>query len=426
MYTFITLVIVFFMLVMARYVSKNWINPSFILIIYWSFFIIAPFYAFRGDYDWKYIGLYWIIIACIFFLIGYLLGRDISNKKKQKISNIFETDSTKKLSKVSWIFIVILILIGMYRTVIEVSINGFSFSMFFNLDTLIMMNTSMAYDRYIGGGNSYNMIMQVINVFIYTAPLCGGYAYNYSEKKIHKILSVATFLPIIMSLLLTNGKVGLVANSFLWATGYLISYTEKYRKAPSINIRKVVIVLIVSFGVIGLLYISMLLRIGDLSSQTREIVNKKFSIYAFGHMQAFDLWFSNYGLSNEYTYGEYTFLGIFSSLGIAIRKQGVYDFIGGASSNIFTVFRGIIQDYGIMGGLLFMIILGLIGGHSFHNVLNINKSSVANKVILAATYFFIFHSMFSSAWTYTSYILLFPLFALYLLITKEGSKYVNK
>lgn len=413
------IIVVVLMILLGYSLTRIWINPAFILILYWAFFILASLYAFRNKYIWNLSGLFWITLACILFMVGYIIGGSILTKRSKVLSTIklFNRES-HKLSNLSWNCIILFILFGMTRVIIEVAINGFSLSMFFDLDSLINMNTSMAYDRYNGGGNTTNTAMQILSFFVYAAPLCGGYSFIYAETKVQKFLSFATLIPIVCSLLITNGKVGLISNVFLWVSGFFISYIEKNRKAPSIKKGKIVKISLVLISVFGLLYFSMLLRIGDLSSRTRAIVNEKFMSYAFGQMPVFDSWFSNYRMELDYTIGQNTFLAIYKVLGFAERQQGVYGTINGFNSNIFTGFRGMIEDFGTIGGLIFFMILGGISGYFFNCLLLKQRVSVMSKVCLASIYFFVFFSIFISPWTYTSYIMVFPIFAFYLWSTK--------
>ena len=168
-------------IVIGKWLTKNWINPGRIMLSYWSVFILLAYFSYRNDYEWNFMGLFWIIISCIFFIAGNIFG--MSYRRKNSNRNIDKV--AVPLNDLTWNVILIFIVLGLLRTIIEIGLNGFRFDMFFNLDTLINMNTQMAYRRY-NGGNLNNAVMQVLSIFVYTAPLCGGYSYNYVSKRIHK------------------------------------------------------------------------------------------------------------------------------------------------------------------------------------------------------------------------------------------------
>jgi oligosaccharide repeat unit polymerase len=425
MYGLAIVLIVLMMLFIGRICSKHWVNPAFVMILYWSVYIIAALWFFRGDFNWTYLGLLWILAACIFFAFGNALGSALGRRAfltKIKINN--NPHIEKNFSNLSWKFILLCIIIGLFRTSMEVVLNGFSFRMFLDLESLIEMNTAMAYQRYYGGGATYGSILQILLIFVYAGPLCGGYAFVYSKKQSERLLCFATFIPIISNLLFTNTKAGVIASVFLWISSFIVGYIEKNKKAPSIKLTRAFKVGMAVVGTFGLLYISMLLRIGDLNSQTMDIVNRKFLVYALGQMPAFDYWFGNNNYNLDYSLGEYTFIGLFNAMGLSVRRQGLYTDVlllsNGMYTNVFTAFRGIIQDYGIIGGLIFYMIFGVSAGYFFQCALIGKRRNVIARVVLVSSYFFILHSLFSSAWTYVSYILAFVVFAFYLWITGKN------
>lgn len=422
---FLKLMVVILLSVLFLYVKiniKQWCNPAYIMVLYWAVNIIIALFVLGNSYQWYISGLIWIIIACAFFVVFLALGVIVAQKRVDSTIIVRE----KSVSKNSWKVIWLCVIIGLIRFGLEMRANGFSFQMFFNLDTLLEMNTTMAYSRYNGGGASNSMIMQIMLVFIYAGPLIGGYAFVYSFQNFERRLCIATFIPIVGSLLLNNGKSGLIASSMLWFSGYVTGYLDKYKKSPTIKLKSLFIVLSGGLVVIALLYISMMLRIGGLNLQTMTIVNVKFVSYALGHVPAFDYWFGNYASNIDYTYGKYTFLGIFQALGISAREQGVFSemvYAGPIETNVYTMFRGIINDFGIYGGVAFFIFFGFIAGYAYKSVLNHHSISILAKVILAGTYFFISFSAFISVWTYVSYILAFFVFGVYLWLAKQkGNK----
>lgn len=383
------------------------------MLLYWSGYILIAQIFMRVT--WNNLGLIWIIIACFVFSIGNLVGESFNKKKLLNLSR----DTTTTISEKSWNLIIIFICIGVTRTIIEVGLNGFSLSLFLDINTLLDVNSEMAFRRY-NGGSVNNILLQIISVFIYAAPLCSGYNTNFKTTKKHAMITYLSFLPITLSVLFTNGKVGLIACVFLWVSGYWVGYIEKNGHAPKVNFRKFIKLIIPYIFVLGILYFSMLLRIGEISMRTIGIVNDKFIVYAFGHIPAFDYWYAYYRPTGDYTFGQYTFMSIFNSLGIATREQGVYELIIGTSSNVFTAFRGLIHDFGIYGSMIVLLLYGLTSGIAYKNV-TLRKNSSVSSTYLASVYFFIFYSFIISPWTYTSYILIFPLFYFFLIYSKRNS-----
>lgn len=175
----------------------------------------------------------------------------------------------------------------------------------------------------------------------------------------------------------------------------------------------VVVVLGVAF-----LDLTMLMRIGNINRETQTIVNNKFREYAFGQIEAFSVWFSRYKRT-RLDWGSNTYMFLTNWLGLTVRKQGVYDLIPGVDTNIFTQNRGIIEDFGKIGGLLYWTMIGIASGISYKKVKAGSDNCICSKIILSALYFMILYGFIISPWIYSSYILAFIGFAFFLMVIRK-------
>lgn len=409
----IMIIIVLLVLFLSqKMIINNWIDPSIVCILYWAFFIIASIIVFQSEYNWNYWSLIWMIMALISFCGGHLISLKIQYLKKEKIE-----DRIKLYGNKAWIILLSIIVLGIVRTFIEMSINGINLKQLTNLEALIGINTYIASMRY-SEGTASTPLMQILSVFTYTAPLIGGYMLLKVRNKVEKLICFATFIPILLSVVLTNGKAGFIASFFLFISGFLVKITEKKKSIKKFNFKRLILIFSILILVISILIIAMMLRIGEFNIDTLNIVFKKFLIYAFGHMQAFDNWF-NVMDKNVCTFGGYTFMAIFKNLGLIERIRGVYEPVEGVYSNVFTAYRGIIHDFGIIGSIFFIFVSGLISGYFYGHLKSKKKLKLISPVVVSSIYFFIFYSFIISPWTYTSYSLVFLVFFLYLWITRK-------
>lgn len=408
----ILIVILLIIIMFQKLTINNWIDPSTIMTVYWLFFFIGAFIVFYKDYDWKYWAELWLVMAILAFYCGHLLVLKLYKQKKIGLSY-------RKIyyKKESWYLIVAIILLGIVRTAIEMSVNGASLRNLTNLKSLIDINTSIAAIRYSGGIESTS-IMQILSIFTYAAPLIGGYMIMDTTNIKERVICILTFMPILLSVLLTNGKAGFIASFFLFISGLLVRFTEKNKNVRKINKKRLGLFFLILIIVITILILAMMLRIGSLDIITLKIVLKKFLVYGFGHVQAFDNWFITIDVNNK-IFGGYTFMAIFKNLGLLERAQGVYEPVKGVYSNVFTAYRGIIHDFGILGGIIFNLFSGMVSGYFYGNLKWGMKFKLLSRVIVAAVYFFIFYSFIISPWTYTSYILVFFIFYCYLYYIKK-------
>ncbi|WNS43531.1 O-antigen polymerase [Paenibacillus sp. MMS20-IR301] len=411
------LTLIFFLsasIFLVKFTAKNWMNPGNVMMSFWAFFLIASL-LFLHKYEWDYLGLFWIISLCLIFNFGIHFG--ISYSKRGLTSTKQASCKHEFLRSGSWNVIIIFIIIGLLKSIIEVSLYGFNLSMIFDLNNLVDINTEIAYRRYNGASYS-NVILQIMNIFVYSAPLCGGYVLIYSKSSKEKIIALCSLVPVILNLMITNTKAGLIASVFLWVSGCFVGYLNARRTFMKFKKRQVILGVVSVFLLLAVLYSSMLFRIGDFSSNTMNIVNDKFLVYALGHVPSFDLWLSQYYTNDNYYLGKYTFLGVIDAFGWGTRDQGVYTFLQGSLSNVFTAFRGLIEDFGIIGAMVFIAILGFISGISFNSVVS-GRNNKISITLLASIYFFIFYSFIISPWTYNSYILVFFVFYVFLFLSSK-------
>lgn len=401
---------------MIRVSDKNWSNPVLLICCFYFSLILASLCTLGKEYEWHGFGIAWLTLSCIVLFVGYMVSRQLYKK------TFFLTKNTVKFELNSiydgaWFFIGILIILGMFRWIYEVHLNGFSVQSFFSLNSLGEMNNYMAVARY-SGQSTINSVTQLLNVALYSAPICGGFSLPFSKNKRGVLICICSLLPEILCLFTTNTKAGLLACVILFGSAYLCGYNCKYNQAPRINAKLVIII----FSIVVLLFIitffSMMLRIGTISAKTAQIVTKKYLIYAFAEIQSFDLWFSEYTSNSSLSFGKQTYVGIINALGLTERIQGIYYTLPGASSNVYTVFRGIVEDFGNILGLAYIWGKGFLLGWCYLKVLyNPRICVIASMIFVGELFFFIF-GYIVSPWSYLSYVFAMFVFGFFLCIAK--------
>lgn len=392
----------------------NWESPFFLAGLLWMFYILIAYIFMRRDYSFSMSGIAWVYIAFWAMLYAENLACRNTVKVSQKI------DGVESVSSQSWLYIKVCFALGMCAFFYQVSLYGFGINDFVSLNELASMNNKIAVARYSGEG-IVNGLTQILLVFIYAAPACGGYAFLYCEKKCDRIWSMVTLLPAIMMVLLTNTKAVIIGACVFWASAYWVSYFSRYKRSVKISLRTVLILVAIGVCFLSFLVFSMVLRIGEISQSAIEVVQKKFQVYAFGSIQSFDWWCGNI-YEPEYRLGVATYLGLFNFLGLAKKIQGVYTtYIGGTVSNVFTVFRGVIEDYGYFGGILYLAIKAFICGLCIKKIYKSSNIKPLATTFLVAQIFFLVFGFFVSPWTYMSYIVAIIVFAGYLFSAKSKS-----
>ena len=162
----------------------------------------------------------------------------------------------------------------------------------------------------------------------------------------------------------------------------------------------------VSVGFLILIAVSFLSRglndfddLGVLAGNLRSL----FATYFFGHVYGFSDWFTaytgnvaslNYDVSNYY-FGYYTFTAVFEMFGSEkVVSAGVFDeyfvYKDLLDSNIYTIFRGMIMDFGLIGALLFMLLHGFFINIMYYLFLRRNRPILTViLVVFMLEYFYI-------------------------------------
>ena len=138
---------------------------------------------------------------------------------------------------------------------------------------------------------------------------------------------------------------------------------------------------------------------------------------------------------NSLKYGVMTFFGVANALGIAKRQSGIYrDFVyfgrldKTMRSNVYTIFRMLIDDFGIVGALVFLLLLGFASAKAIVFIKK-RKMIFLSQAFLVAVYSYVMWGFVASIWAYTSIICAYGLtFLIFSILQKplHGDTWVTK
>lgn len=417
---FIALILILFEIFVCLTIHmkfKNILHPALLFNVYISAQLIISLVIFN-DAKFSFYGFTWIIISLSLFTLGCFLSQLLIDKKQFSRKKIYkEIIINEKLNNV---ILTASIILGMLFTIEFLFKNGFSVSSLFNFSELLDTNKQIAQDRYTNENVNVSNISRIFLIFTYFSPLIGGFSLNLTNTKPSKILSWCSLIPSLSIVLVQNTKAAWVAGVLLFISGYFVSYLLKYKQSPKIKFKRVLIILILVFSFVVINYLSLMFRMGTLDLNLVVLVNKKITLYIVGHIPAFEIWFTN-NSHNTYSLGLQTFYGIADFLGIINRQQGIYTEVvywKGGSTNVYSIFRSFIEDFGVYLSLLIYLFLGFIVNVAYQNTLVKSKLPIFSILILTSFYFYILF-VFTSAWSYMSYIFSFLILGIYLKIIKK-------
>lgn len=355
MWQFILFFIVFalFLKKQINYLKPKYFNLSILYGIYWFLFLLFSYLLFQNDYMFNIRSFLWIFIGVLLFSCGYYY---------MYRTNVKKTHSIKKKKNIDFkIILNIIIFSFLFKIcgdIIFLCLNDISL----NPDTINNSIKRLIDIRYEMIPATRSIITSLGNVLFYFSILLIGY-YNVNINKYRKIKYVIYFLffvSLLMAVFTTMGKGPLIYSLELFLSGFAINLINKEYYFHKLNKRTITI-----FSLTVILIVLTFLGITYFRTGTFDNSLESFKLYGFGSIPAFDYYFTHMR-NTDLTLGQYTFNALFNMLGIGITNnlQGVYlpIEVGGISTNVFTVFRGLINDFGIYGGLIFQFLLGCFSG----------------------------------------------------------------
>ena len=379
------------------------LEPAGIFAALWVSF--AVFTLLLQNYiDLNFEGCVFIITGVIFFVAGTIFCDYFYQP----------TPSDVKLQlKKEWVTPLLLILLvgAMVNPIYSIILHGFSLRALLDMREVLEMNKGIAEDRY-AGAEAHDLVNQFFLIFSYAAPVIGGFCFRLVNKW-NKFLCVITLIPCTFIALTQSLKMGMIASFILFFASYIVcSYT--YGLPIKIKWKVILRFTLVIAGFFFTLFISMVLRTGEINQKTILEISEKFISYAIGHMHNVDVWFTTY-IPTDLTWGSKTFLGISNVLGIEERVQGIYHEFHNVGkngfygiSNTFTIFRPLVEDFGEVGAMIAMFVMGGISNMSLKSVVA-HRSTILNQVVLVAIFAYLMWSFSASFYAYTTYLAMFAL-----------------
>ena len=168
-----------------------------------------------------------------------------------------------------------------------------------------------------------------------------------------------------------TAKAGIIFSLSMWIAAFLAAKVGLGNRGRAMFSAKS---LLIYFAVgSGLFLLSLVLQLSrggadDLSQVGETAAHTK--VWFCGHVSGFSNWLRNALFQvKELGFGQKTFGGPFQVLGLGNRDQGIYtDFImltETEQTNIYTAFRGFIEDFGLPGSLVIVGWLGILSGRVY-------------------------------------------------------------
>lgn len=259
---------------------------------------------------------------------------------------------------------------------------GFSLhDLLFDLYATAGTYTDLRYSESLSG-NIYNPLSIVS---AYLGVIIGGLLFlSAPTKGGRRLIIVLSFLPSILVMVTQSAKGLLFLSIVFFYAGQLVYRASggSLRLFGTGSIKSLVLCAVILAPIVTISFLSRGLYKIDDSSKIIEEMIRQYASYSCSFIYAFSDWFSFIiGTHSELAYhhesathGFYTFAPLFKVLGshreltLTIFDE-FYSYGDLLTGNIFTMFRGLIQDFGFIGSVVFMILAGLLLHWNFHQML---------------------------------------------------------
>lgn len=400
---------------LARYILNSWLVPGAFFALYWCTAVVLPLLATPKEHSSPRAIIY-IFFAVTAFLVGNLLGiqirQHISQSKREK----------NRLNKYQKIFIyfaaLLSTILGIASVVVALADVGFHIRELFSLSELASIANWYSVGRY---QQIYtpSLLSQLLRLFVFLAPLLGGALLVISGYRHSTFVATLTLLPAFLITLIQTER-GVTILSIVFFVSSYIAMQLFYGKNSLSKIKIIWLVIGIPVFFVFFTFVAAL-RAGQVNLEFMfDLVPKIFS-NIFGYWPAFSVWVDGTSIIDVSPQGGvYTFAGIADLLGIAPRKLGLFhEFIlleSGYLTNIYTVFRALIEDFGFLGSLLGLFVSGVISGRVYVLV----KSQELYAVpILVGCYGFTMMSFNTSMWIWNTVLFAyFMYFGIILLVSQ--------
>lgn len=263
---------------------------------------------------------------------------------------------------------------------------------------------------------------RVLTTAMYLGAMLSGVILGFRTRPWSRWLSLLVFVPSVLVTVLLTTRSSLLLPIALAISAYLATSIAT-RRAPALSLGRAAaaagLIVVIAAG----FFLVQMARYAGWSSGSPAAVVQSMWFNLFPYLAVFSIWFTNHAMeaSLHPAFGQYTFAGVFDLLHIHSRVAGLYTdqvVINGDQYNVYTAFRGLIQDFTIPGALVFLALVGFGAELAYGRV---RAGDIRFAGLLAAFYAATLWSFVVDVFIYNTIVLAFVLLIGYLALSPRLS-----
>jgi len=357
--------LLFALTIVFRIRSGSWLAPSSFFGLYWIAALTTSLLA----VDHRVPGLgTWVLVSLI---VTVQLGSGIAETNGTSAPLTTDSDchqaTSVRLRKACLLFL----LMALAGCVYFIWLSLDTFRQEFTLVSLVQMAAKWTFIRYADFRDPWPL--RFAAVWVYPVALLGGMLTSASRKRADKVIGALSLLPALLLTFLAGGRTAIVLALAFWFGGQWAARVA-CTKGRVLLFGKGTLLLFAGLAMsLVLIFVGVNTFRGakdtsNLADLSLEFNSGQIRNYMFGPPAAFVQWFDR-SASSPVTWGALTLQGVFDVLQIRPRTLGTYGdseaTVGSEGTNIFTMFRGLIQDFTLPGAYLVCGLWGLFSGYVY-------------------------------------------------------------
>ena len=349
----------------ARLRCGSWFAPAAFVGLVWSFFVGASLTV--SDYPVPGRGLWMLVLLIVAVQLGAVIAHEL---QPNRISSL-ASSPTETLDS---------LIVPCRRYGLLCTVAALAGCVYFLYTSLEEFNLPFTWIGVLEVGARWSLLrledalepwsVRLLITWFHPAGLLGGVLFACSRKRLDRVIAVFTLLPAVAYGALTGARAAIVLGLTCWIGGYAATLCVRtHTSLAMFSPKRLVLVLLAAVSMVYMFASIDAVRDSSWTQAFAPVVNQqKVNDYMFGSPAAFANWYAHAGASDP-EWGYRTFSGEFDLLHLKKRVVGKYtgmsNVVGTAVTNIYTLFRDLIEDFTVPGATLISIAIGGLAGWTY-------------------------------------------------------------
>lgn len=342
----------------SRLRCGSWFAPAAFVGLVWSFFTGASLLV--VDYPIPGRGLWMLVVLIVAVQLGALIAHELHPQKRILIEPNSGTTFDSLVDPCRR-YALLCTAVALAGCVYFLFTSLHEFGLPFTPLGVLEVGAKWALLRYDEAFEPWPVRLLVM--WLHPAGLLGGVLFACSRRRFDGAIAVATLLPAVAYGILTAARAAILLGLTCWIGAFIATLCiRNHGKLALFTAKRFVLLLLAAACMLGMF--ASINAVRDSSWQQTLVFQaeeSQLSDYMFGSPAAFANWYAHSDASGV-EWGARTFANAFDLLHLKTRIIGRYtetsNLLGTERTNIYTLFRGLIEDFSAFGAAVIAACMG--------------------------------------------------------------------